>query len=202
MAPVPSTDPQIVSIFPKTAPDLKTDEITAILDSIDGLSLAMFEALRGLRDAVAPESGNTAATSNSSTEPDFEEFWQNYRNADVDTVAAVQRVGGTTQNHKREDYIRIYQLVEREKDAGLVATLASRVLEKSEAVTERVSHLKGMERTRTQQMTRIQELLRSNQIVEVELKEAYTLAMKKRAQVRLLLQKQTCQALGIEECLD
>jgi hypothetical protein len=166
------------------------------------LSLAMFEALRGLRDAVAPESGNTAATSNSSTEPDFEEFWQNYRNADVDTVAAVQRVGGTTQNHKREDYIRIYQLVEREKDAGLVATLASRVLEKSEAVTERVSHLKGMERTRTQQMTRIQELLRSNQIVEVELKEAYTLAMKKRAQVRLLLQKQTCQALGIEECLD
>ena len=34
MAPVPSTDPQIVSIFPKTAPDLKTDEITAILDSI------------------------------------------------------------------------------------------------------------------------------------------------------------------------
>ena len=46
----------------------------------------MFEALRGLRDAVAPESGNlggnnAAANGNgdSSSEPDFDEFWHSYR---------------------------------------------------------------------------------------------------------------------------
>ena len=47
----------------------------------------MFEALRGLRDAVAPESGNlggnNAAAANgngeSSSEPDFDEFWHSYR---------------------------------------------------------------------------------------------------------------------------
>ena len=40
----------------------------------------MFEALRGLRDAVAPESGNLGNpgnnASNENSEPDFEEFWQ------------------------------------------------------------------------------------------------------------------------------
>ena len=36
----------------------RVDPITALQDSIDRLSLSMFEALRGLRDAVAPESGN------------------------------------------------------------------------------------------------------------------------------------------------
>ena len=54
----------------------------------------MFEALRGLRDAVAPESGNLGASqnqnnnndtttnsgNNNSADADFDEFWQNYRN--------------------------------------------------------------------------------------------------------------------------
>ena len=36
----------------------KVDHITSLQEGIDGLSLSLFEALRGLRDAVAPESGN------------------------------------------------------------------------------------------------------------------------------------------------
>jgi hypothetical protein len=34
VAPVPSTDPQVVATIPTNVPDQKTDEITAILDSI------------------------------------------------------------------------------------------------------------------------------------------------------------------------
>jgi len=37
-------------------PPSKIDPITAVQDSIDGLALSLFEALRGVRDAVAPES--------------------------------------------------------------------------------------------------------------------------------------------------
>ena len=43
----------------------------------DGLSLSMFEALRGLRDAVAKESGNLGITQNTEQqqeEPDTDEL--------------------------------------------------------------------------------------------------------------------------------
>ena len=39
----------------RTIKSNKVDSITEIQDSIDSLSLSLFEALRGLRDAVAPE---------------------------------------------------------------------------------------------------------------------------------------------------
>mmetsp|Transcript_34468 Transcript_34468/g.35056 ORF Transcript_34468/g.35056 Transcript_34468/m.35056 type:complete len:171 (+) Transcript_34468:114-626(+) len=40
----------------------KIDHITSLQEGIDSLSLSLFEALRGLRDAVAPESGNLGGT--------------------------------------------------------------------------------------------------------------------------------------------
>ena len=60
----------------------------------------MFEALRGLRDAVAPESGNLGRTAvpggldhpaatSSSSEPDSEELWNLYRNKDPHVVASL-----------------------------------------------------------------------------------------------------------------
>ena len=39
----------------------KVDPIAAVQDSIDGLALSLFEALRGVRDSVAPESLDPAA---------------------------------------------------------------------------------------------------------------------------------------------
>ena len=39
----------------------KIDPITAVQDSIDSLALSLFEALRGVRDSVAPESLSAAA---------------------------------------------------------------------------------------------------------------------------------------------
>lgn len=166
------------------------------------LSLAMFEALRGLRDAVAPESGNAAANTEGNNEPDFEEFWQSYRNNDPETVSAVLGANGGSPPQKREDYRRIFGKIEREKDAGLVARLATTVLTKSADVDERVINLQGMDRTRTQQMKLIQELLAQNAAVEEELQSAYDTAKTRRDQVRKLLQEQTCEALGIEEYRD
>jgi len=48
------------------------------------LSLAMFEALRGLRDAVAPESGNLGGegANTNENELDFDEFWNSWRKGD------------------------------------------------------------------------------------------------------------------------
>uniref|UniRef100_A0A7S1CZD6 Mediator of RNA polymerase II transcription subunit 21 n=1 Tax=Cyclophora tenuis TaxID=216820 RepID=A0A7S1CZD6_CYCTE len=158
----------------------------------------MFEALRGLRDAVAPESGNAAAQTDNS-EPDFEEFWQSYRSNDVETIAAVKRINNGVPPMKREDYVRIYQMLEREKDAELVARLATTVLRKSEDVDERVAALSGMNRTRTQQMERIKELLHRNQETERQLQELHATAKRRRDQIRKTIQEKTCEALGIEE---
>ena len=168
---------------------------------LDGLSLAMFEALRGLRDAVAPESGNLTAEqqSEATSGPDLEEFWQSYRNNEVDTVAAVRRLGGGIEPQKREDYVRIFRLFEREKDAELVARLAKTVLQKSLEVDDRVSSISGMDRTRTQQLERIEELLQQNRKYENELSEMHELAKQHRERIRKAIQEQTCEALGIEE---
>ena len=43
-------------VDPQQNPLPKIDPITAVQDSIDALALSLFEALRGVRDAVAPES--------------------------------------------------------------------------------------------------------------------------------------------------
>jgi hypothetical protein len=160
----------------------------------------MFEALRGLRDAVAPESGNLTTEQQSeeaTSGPDFEEFWQSYRNNDPDTVEAVKRLGADPQ--KREDYARIFRSFEREKDAELVAQLATTVLQKSADIDERVSNVSGMGRTTAQQLERIQELITQNESAEQELREVHELATQRRDQVRKALQEQTCEALGIEE---
>mmetsp|Transcript_32961 Transcript_32961/g.57676 ORF Transcript_32961/g.57676 Transcript_32961/m.57676 type:complete len:189 (+) Transcript_32961:44-610(+) len=59
-------------------PPSKIDPITAVQDSIDSLALSLFEALRGVRDAVAPESlevpgARTATTSSTTATSAFQE---------------------------------------------------------------------------------------------------------------------------------
>lgn len=172
------------------------------------LSLAMFEALRGLRDAVAPESGNLGAgtggggTQEASAEGggDFEELWNNYRSGDPATVEKVHKAnGGVVPKNRREDFIRIHAKLEMEKDTELVTKLARSVLEKSDQIDTRVSNLPGMHRTRTQQMEYIEQLLTLNQTAAQELEEAYATAQDHRDQVRTFIRNNTCQALGIVE---
>jgi hypothetical protein len=162
----------------------------------------MFEALRGLRDAVAPESGNVAATQGDSSDPDFEEFYQSFRNGDKETVDIVLQASGGVAPTAREDFVRIHAKIEMTKDVELVARLASTVLQKSADVDARVAALPGMNRTRTEQMKRIEDLMTQNQEIEKELDEQYALAKERRDQVRKLLRERTGEALGIEDVGD
>ena len=180
----------------------RIDPITELQDGIDGLSLAMFEALRGLRDAVAPDSGNLGGAStneNANSGDDFEEFWGAYKRGDPDTVALVHSTNGGVPPLRREDMIRIHGRIEMEKDAALVAKLAGTVLEKSDQINERVSSLPGMDRTKTQQMEYIERLLKDNQVAAEELEEQYARAKERRDQVRQFVKDNTCKALGIIE---
>ncbi len=192
-----------------SAPDtqnMKVDHITSLQEGIDGLSLSLFEALRGLRDAVAPESGNlgNANEVNSSpvesSENDFEEFCQSYQNGDPDTMAMVRKVTNTPPQ-QREEFLRIHRKLEMQKDAELVKKVASTVLEKSADIDRKVSELPGMHRTRTEQMKLIEELIETNRLTSMKLEETYVRAEEQRTKIRAFVRENTCQALGIVEDL-
>jgi hypothetical protein len=189
-----STTDEALSIQTK-----KIDQITSLQNGIDGLSLAMFEALRSLRDAVAPESGNLAGNGNNDESgPDSEELWHLYRKGDAGVVAMIEKESGGVIS-KREDFIRLHAKMEMEKDSELAMNLASTCLEKSTQINERVDSLPGMQRTRTEQMKRIEELVGLNQKAAQDLEKAHAVAREKRDSCRNYIRDNTCKALGIEE---
>ena len=212
--------PEVSEIALPTPDFEKVDPITALQDGIDSLSLSMFEALRGLRDAVAPESGNLGGsgpnnnssncnnpnnvnTNNTNGNPtygldSYEDFWQAYRNGDTDIVAMVRRVSPTPPT-KNQDFIRIHSRLEMEKDAVLVSKLAKTVLEKSAIIDERVSSLPGMHRTKTEQMEYIQSLLEKIKKADERLANAYQQAEEQRDAIREFVMNNTSNALGIQE---
>lgn len=172
----------------------------------------MFEALRGLRDAVAPESGNLGnnnnnnnndphnASSSTGETPDYEELWSQYRSGDPATVAAVHAAnGGVAPPQRREDFLRIHRRLEMEKDAELVTTLAGTVLQRSDDINQRVSSLPGIHRNKEQQMAYLQVLIQQNQTAAAALEDRYAVAKERRDRVRLFLKDHTCEALGIME---
>ena len=59
--------------------------------------------------------------------------------------------------------------MEMEKDTELVLLLAKSVLDKSQEIDEQVAALPGMDRTRSQQMDRIKELIELNKEASTEL---------------------------------
>jgi hypothetical protein len=124
----------------------------------DGLSLAMFEALRGLRDAVAPESGNLgngggidgAAAQRGGRPPvrDVDELWQAYCANDGEVVDLVHEdaMKGSSSNapgiiQRYEDFVQWHSLHEKRKDTALVQKLAADVLRKSEQIDAQVDRL-------------------------------------------------------------
>jgi hypothetical protein len=177
----------------------------------DSLSLAMFEALRGLRDAVAPESGNLGAQTNTNndnnddtTEPDADELWHAYKAGDLEVVRMVQtsqrNSGSTLKLTSREDFIRWHAKMEMEKDTELVMQLASTVLDKSAEIDRQVDEdMPGMNRTRAQQMEYLEQLITENREAASALQEAYETAREKRDSCRQFIKDKTSEALGIEE---
>jgi Subunit 21 of Mediator complex len=167
----------------------------------------MFEALRRLRDAVAPESGNLGVNSSAapagdqstSAEPDMDELWHLYRSGDKDVVAKIHNVTNNVAITKREDFVRIHAKMEMEKDTELVAKLAESVLEKSDQIDEMVDSLPGMSRTREEQMKIIEGLISLNQQAARDLEQAHRTASERRVSCRDFIQQHTCEALGIYE---
>lgn len=182
------------------------------LTILDGLSLAMFEAFRGLRDAVAPESGNlggndASADGAASEQPDMDEMWLLYKAGDAGMIDMMKRAsssGGENVSlpQKREDFVRLHAKMEMEKDRELVFSLASTVLKKSAEIDERVDSLPGMERTRTEQMKYMEELIESNRQAADDLERVYATARERRDACRKFVLEKTSEALAIDEELD
>jgi len=111
----------------------KIDPITAVQDSIDSLALSLFEALRGVRDAVAPESletgggGGGGANNNNNTAGQSSTTTAAFKEAEelADNATAEERV----LNGLNVDYFppRAFDLLEPDYDAFLVAYLSGNV---------------------------------------------------------------------------
>jgi len=108
----------------------KIDPITAVQDSIDSLALSLFEALRGVRDAVAPESletGGGGGANNSNNTAGQSSTTTAFKEAEelADNATAEERV----LNGVYVDYFppRAFDLLEPDYDAFLVAYLSGNV---------------------------------------------------------------------------
>jgi len=160
----------------------------------------MFEALRGLRDAVAPESGNLGNNQNDEgneqqRQPNAEELWTLYQARDE---IVLEMTKGASFSSK-DAFVDWYNATEYQKDADLVEKHASAVLRQSAAIDSAVADLPGMHRTRDEQMAYIEQLIHDNTQAASELETAYATALERRNQCRQFVQDNTSRALGIDE---
>ena len=108
-------------------PHHKIDPITAVQDSIDSLALSLFEALRGVRDAVAPESlevpGATRPTS--ATIPSIATTEAFKKEPDELENNASVSITDRLLNEVNKEYFppRAFDLLEPDYDAFLLAYL-------------------------------------------------------------------------------
>ena len=106
----------------------KIDPITAVQDSIDGLALSLFEALRGVRDAVAPESlevpgvrtNPAAAASSPPTAPAATAFGEPNEEMEKDAAPLERLLNGVNMEFFAP---RAFDLLEPDHDAFVVAYL-------------------------------------------------------------------------------
>ncbi|KAL7543787.1 hypothetical protein ACHAXR_013379 [Thalassiosira sp. AJA248-18] len=121
----------------------KIDPITAVQDSIDSLALSLFEALRGVRDAVAPESLEVPGAATSNNNPTtallsaFKEEVEEMENKDA--YAAKDRL----LHGLNIDYFppRAFDLLEPDYDSFLLAYLSDNPYAKE--LVERFNALDG-----------------------------------------------------------
>lgn len=154
----------------------------------DGLSLAMFEAFRSLRDAVAPESGNLGGSSGKDTD----DLWQSYKNGELPE-------SDYPANLRRDEFARKHAKYQMEKDTGLVMKLAQDVLDQSNKIDATVDQLPGLSRSKSEQLRLIEELIQKNQVAIHDLDQAYERAVVQRNRCRNFVANNASAALGIHE---
>lgn len=207
----------------KTVKSEKIDPITEIQDAIDSLSLSLFEALRALRNAVAPESFSmenelkgsveeeTKTSANLSQtrsvmgrsaidyeDMDYDDFLMAYHEDDPFALELIKISDGKPPK-TREEYLKLRAMNEMKIAMNVTNSQAENILSKSAALDDLVAALPGMNRTKKEQMDRIQELLDENKKVDDELRLVYQEAEKKRQEIRMALKKVTCKVLCIEQ---
>ena len=187
--------------------EIKIDPVTALQDTIDSFFLTLFEALRSTRSAVTPE-GLASGADNSSNYPEYEEFLTQLQNEEDPATSLLlslkSKEGSETTAldiipRNGDEYAKLLEQVEKNKDEELVSRLAQNVLDISAEVDERVCNLPGIHMMKDQQMERIKVLLNDNKDAADDLDTVYKEAEDKLKKVRNVLQKETCSVLGIEE---
>ena len=164
----------------------------------------MFEALRGLRDAVAPESGNLGNSMNRNVDAAQQQPSSAGPRDDPPpptTTTTPEELWMLYQAGDDSAWIEWCTIVERKKDAELVETLAQAVLRQSAAIDTAVDQFTARccYRTRTEQWQYLQELMQLNAQAAEKLEEAYAQALERRNQCRQFVLENTSRALGIEE---
>jgi len=180
------------------------------------LSLSLFEALRGLRDSVAPESTNNNGNvdegnenpnigGSGSTIPrkspidfdmDYDDFLLAYNRDDpvaIEFIAMADNKPPKT----RDEYTKLRAKFAIKRASELMSRLSDNILNKSAAVHDLVASLPN--RTKAEQMQRISELIEENKKAEEGLQEAYVQAEMRRNKLRTVLDEVTCKSLGILE---
>ena len=188
------------------------------------LSLSLFEALRGLRDSVAPETNLTNGEKNDENdnfnggtgpqqhqnldqqqqqqkspidlEMDYDDFLLAYHRDDPVALEFI-KMANNKPPKTRDEYTKLRAKFRGIRASELMSKLAGNVLSRSAAVHDLVESLPN--RTKAEQMDRISELIEKNKIAEEGLKEAYAKAQIRQNKLRSVLDQVTCKALGISE---
>lgn len=127
----------------------KIDPITAVQDSIDSLALSLFEALRGVRDAVAPESLETPGGNvTSATQPvvPLSAFKDKDDTEDIETLGKNATATQLLLHGLNMDYFppRAFDLLEPDYDSFIMTYLNDNPYAKE--LVERVAALQNEEK--------------------------------------------------------
>lgn len=127
----------------------KIDPITAVQDSIDSLALSLFEALRGVRDAVAPESLETPGGNVTSATPPvvpLSAFKDKDDTEDIETLGKNATATQLLLHGLNTDYFppRAFDLLEPDYDSFIMTYLNDNPYAKE--LVERVAALQNEEK--------------------------------------------------------
>lgn len=129
----------------------------------------------------------------------MDDLWHSYKSGDKAVVEQIHSINGGVQIQKREDFVKTHAKMQMTKDTELVQRLADVVLLKSAEIDARVDALPGMNRSKAEQLQRIEVLLGKNNAAIEDLEAAYKIASQRRDDCREYICVKACEALLVEE---
>ena len=185
--------------------------------------MSLFEALRGLRDSVAPDTHNNENNNNNQptsdendnnessaasqqqqqqqqslidTDMDYDDFLLAYNKDDPIALEFIKMCNNQPPK-TRDEYTKLRAKVAGIRAQELMSKLAGNILSHCTEVHNLVDSLP--DRTKLEQMERISDLIEQNSIAEEALKDAYVKAQERQKNLRSVLDQVTCKSLGIDE---